>query len=63
MREVEILQAENLARHHLDRIKTIEARMSSPRQNCRTDSGIVPNLCQVILALTAELKKSQKLVR
>lgn len=47
MTEVEIKQAENVARTHLDRIRTLEARLSPARAPRHTDSGIVPKLCEL----------------
>lgn len=59
MTESEIKQAEHAARAHLDRIdriRALEARLLPQRVPRQTDSGIVPKLCETILALTAELK-------
>lgn len=57
MTDAEIRQAEIVARSHLDRIRTLEARMVGKSTN---GSGVVPSLCELILALTAELKQRSK---
>ena len=59
MTEAEIRQAENVARSHINRIRSLEARIDTGRHSnvASTNPGIVPTLCETILKLTDELKQ------
>lgn len=60
MTESEIKNAENFARENLRRCQTLEARIVNGRGNTNnTYGGIVPNLCEMVLRLTAELKQQR----
>lgn len=61
MIDSELAAIETTARLHLDRCVGIIARMNGGDANrvTKTDPGIVPELCQTILKLTAELKRKR----
>ncbi len=63
MTDAEIKQAENAAREHLNRVRTLEARIVSGRGNASSFPGVVPVLCETILKLTAELKQQRGMKR
>ena len=56
----EIKQNANYARENHERVRAAHMRMSVGRKGDGPYPGIVPELCEIILKLTAELQKPRE---
>lgn len=57
MTDAEIRRIESAAREHLNRCRTLEARITGGKGGPSvTNAGLVPVLCESILKLAAELR-------